>query len=116
MDRSRTAGRAAAAFRVGAGLSRLSAPDRQDLGFVGSGETAIVHLAAEGGPWVIAMTGAHDPTQAERSELYVAALAHAVNAALGVETARLTWAVMQQFVESQSPHDAASRALKEAAE
>jgi len=105
----------ASAFRVGAGLSRLSAPDRQDLGFVGSGETAIVHLAAEGGPWVIAMTGAHDPTQAERSELYVAALAHAVNAALGVETARLTWAVMQQFVESQSPHDAASRALKEAA-
>jgi len=103
------------AFPVGAGLSRLSAPDRQDLGFVGSGETAIVHLAAEGGPWVIAMTAAHDPTEAERSELYVAALAHAVNAALGVETARLTWAVMQQFVDSQSPHDAASRALKEAA-
>ena len=105
----------ALAFPVGAGLSRLSAHDRQDLGFAGSGETAIVHLAAEGGPWVIAMTAAHDPTEAERSELYVAALAHAVNAALGVETARLTWAVMQQFVDSQSPHDAASRALKEAA-
>jgi hypothetical protein len=105
----------ASAFPVGAGLSRLSAHDRQDLGFAGSGETAIVHLAAEGGPWVIAMTAEHDPTEAERSELYVAALAHAVNAALGVETARLTWAVMQQFVDSQSPHDAASRALKEAA-
>jgi hypothetical protein len=105
----------ASAFPVGAGLSRLSAQDRQDLGFVGSGETAIVHLAADGGPWVIAMTAAHDPTEAERSELYVAALAHAVNAALGVETARLTWAVMQQFVDSESPHDAASRALKEAA-
>jgi hypothetical protein len=105
----------ASAFPIGAGLSRLSAPDRQDLGFAGSGETAIVHLAAEGGPWVIAMTAAHDPTESERSELYVAALAHAVNAALGVETARLTWAVMQHFVDSQSPHDAASRALKEAA-
>jgi hypothetical protein len=46
----------ASTFPVGAGLSRLSTPDRQDLGFAGSGETAIVHLAAEGGPWVIAMT------------------------------------------------------------
>jgi hypothetical protein len=105
----------ASAFPVDAGLSRLSAHDRQDLGFAGAGETALVHLAADGGPWVIAMTAAHDPTEAERSELYVAALAHAVNAALGVETARLTWAVMQQFVDSQSPHDAAARALKEAA-
>jgi hypothetical protein len=105
----------ASAFPVGDGLSRLSAHDRQDLGFAGSGETAIVHLAAEGGPWVIAMTAAHDPTQAERAELYIAALAHAMNAALGVETARLTWAVMQQFVDSQSPDDAAARALKEAA-
>src|SRR6185436_10569713 len=61
----------ASAFPVGSGLSRLSAHDRQDLGFAGSGETAIVHLAAEGGPWVIAMTAAHDPTEAERSELYV---------------------------------------------
>jgi len=105
----------ASPFPVGAGLSRLSPHDRQDLGFAGSGETAIAHLAADGGPWVIAMTAAHDPTEAERSELYVAALAHAVNAALGVETARLTWAVMQQFVNSQSPQDAASRALKESA-
>ena len=105
----------ASPFPVGAGLSRLSAHDRQDLGFMGSGETAIVHMAADGGPWVIAMTAAHDPTEAERSELYVAALAHAVNAAVGVETARLTWAVMQQFVDSQSPHDAAARALKESA-
>lgn len=103
------------AFPVGVGLSRLTAHDREDLGFTDAGETAIVHLAADGGPWAIAMTAAHDPSQAERSELYVAALAHAVNAALGVETARLTWAVMQQFVDSQSPHDAASRALKEAA-
>jgi hypothetical protein len=103
------------AFPIGAGLSRLTAHGRQELGFAGSGETAIAHLAAEGGPWVIAMTAAHDPTQAERSELYIAALAHAVNAALGVETARLTWAVMQLFVNSESSHDAASRALKEAA-
>ena len=102
-------------FPVGAGLSRLSAHDRQDLGFNGSGETALVHLAADGGPWVIAMTAAHDPTQAERAELYVAALAHAMNAALGVETARLTWAVMQQFVDSPSPQEAAARALKESA-
>jgi hypothetical protein len=102
-------------FPVGAALSRLSAYDRQDLGFTGPGETALVHLAADGGPWVIAMTAAHDPTQAERAELYVAALAHAMNAALGVETARLTWAVMQQFVDSQSPDDAAARALKESA-
>jgi hypothetical protein len=104
-----------ARFPMGGGLSRLSVNDRQDLGFTGSGETALVHLAADGGPWVIAMTAAGDPTQAERAELYVAALAHAMNAALGVETARLTWAVMQQFVDSQSPQDAAERALRESA-
>lgn len=102
-------------FPIGAGLLRLSAHDRQDMGFTGSGETALVHLEADGGPWVISMTAADDPTKAERSELYVAALAHAMNAALGVETARLTWALMQQFVDSQSPHDAAARGFNEAA-
>jgi len=102
-------------FPIGAGLQRLSARDRQDLGFTGSGETALVHLAADGGPWVISMTAADDPTKTERSGLYVAALAHAMNGALGVETARLTWAVMQQFVSSQSPPEAAARALNESA-
>jgi hypothetical protein len=103
-------------FPLGAGLLRLAAHDREDLGFALPGETALVHLAADGGPWVIAMTAATDPTRAERSELYVAALAHAMNAALGVETARLTWALMQHFVDSQSPHDAAARAFEETAD
>ena len=93
----------ASQFPVGSGVLRLSAHDRQDFGFTGSGETALVHIASDGGSWVIAMTAADDPTQSERSELYVAALAHAMNAALGVETARLTWALMQQFVDGQSP-------------
>jgi len=105
----------AAPFPIGAGLVRLSIHERQDLGFTGSRETALVHLAADGGPWITALSAAADPTKAERSELYVAALAHAMNAALGVETARLTWAVMQQFVDSDSPQDAGARALKESA-
>jgi hypothetical protein len=102
-------------FPIGAGLLHLAAHDREDLGFALPGETALVHLAADGGPWVISMTAADDPTKAERSELYVAALEHAMNAALGVETARLTWALMQHFVDSQSPHDAAERAFEETA-
>jgi hypothetical protein len=105
----------ARAFPVGGGLVPLSDHDREDLGFAGSVEAALVHLAADGGPWVIAMTAPEDPTKAERSELYVAALAHAMNAALGVETARLTWALMQQFVDGQSARDAAVRALNEIA-
>jgi hypothetical protein len=102
-------------FAIGAGLVRLTPHDREDMGFTGSGETALAHLAADGGPWLISMTAADDPTNAERSELYVAALAHAMNAALGVETSRLTWAVMQGFVDSRSLQDAAARALNETA-
>ena len=102
-------------FQIGGGLLRLPAHHRQDLGFTLPGDTALVHLAADGGPWIISMTAASDPTKAERSELYVAAVGHAMNAALGVETARLTWALMQHFVDSQSPHDAAARALDETA-
>lgn len=97
----------------GSGLLRLSRHDRHDLGFVGGGETALVHLATDGGPWLVAMNSASDPGDRDRSELYVAALGHALNAAVGVEASRLTWAVMQQFVDSQSPREAAARALVE---
>ncbi len=47
------------------------------------------------------------------SELYFAALAHALNAAVAVEASRLTWAVMQQFVAGESASQAAARALAE---
>jgi GGDEF domain-containing protein len=95
------------------GLLRLSRHDRHDLGFVGGGETALLHLATDGGPWLVAMNSTTDPADRDRSELYVAALAHALNAAVGVQASRLTWAVMQQFVDSQSPREAAARALAE---
>ncbi|HEY2908560.1 MAG TPA: hypothetical protein VGJ29_21825 [Vicinamibacterales bacterium] len=97
------------------GLRRLSAADRRDLGFTGSGETALVHLHTDGGPWLIAMSSPTDPADRERSDLYVAALGHALNAAVGVEASRLTWAVMQQFVDAESPRAAAARALVETA-
>jgi hypothetical protein len=97
----------------GKGLRRLSVHERQDLGFAGGGETAIVHLATDGGPWLIAMNSTSDPADRERSDLYVAALGHALNAAVGVEVSRLTWAVMQQFVDSDPLRAAAARALVE---
>jgi len=97
------------------GLRRLSPTDRRELGFAASGETALVHLHTDGGPWLIAMNSPTDPADRERSDLYVAALGHALNAAVGVEASRLTWAVMQQFVDSESPRAAAARALVETA-
>jgi hypothetical protein len=45
--------------------------------------------------------------------MYAAALGHALNGCLAVETSRLTWAVMQQFVDRDPPQDAARRALDE---
>ena len=61
------------------------------------------------------MNSSTDPADRDRSELYVAALGHALNAAVGVEASRLTWAVMQHFVDSESPRAAAARALVETA-
>src|SRR5258708_12025690 len=76
-------------FPLGAGLVRLAAHDRQDLGFALPGETALVHLAADGGPLLISMTATSDPTEADRSELYVPALAPAINAPPAVATPSL---------------------------
>lgn len=45
--------------------------------------------------------------------MYAAALGHALNGCLAVEASRLTWAVMQQFVDRDPPQDAARRALDE---
>ncbi len=69
--------------REGNGLRRLSQLDRRELGFGGPGETALVHLSTDGGPWLIAMNSATDPAARDRSVLYVAALGHALNAAVG---------------------------------
>jgi hypothetical protein len=102
-------------FPIGAGLVRLSARVRDEVGFTLPGDTAIVHLAAEGGPWLIALNAAEDPARAHHAALYVASLGHAMNAALGVETARLTWNIMQQFVDPSSVHEAAARAVRESA-
>jgi hypothetical protein len=45
--------------------------------------------------------------------MYVAALGHALNGCVAVETSRLTWAIMQQFVDRDPPVEAAGRALEE---
>jgi GGDEF domain-containing protein len=95
------------------GLLRVAGGERRELGFLGNGETALIQLATDGGPWLVAMTAVSDPAEGDRSDLYLAALGHALNAAIGVESSRLTWAVMQQFVDSQSPREAAARALVE---
>lgn len=100
-------------FEDGSLVLRLSVQQRHDLGFAGVGETALVHLMTDGGPRLIAMNAASDAANRERFELYLAALGHALNAVVGVETSRLTWAVMQQFVGGETPQLAATRALSE---
>jgi hypothetical protein len=94
-------------------VRRLSPVERQNLGFSGDGETVLALLRSDGGQWAIALNAAHAAADGERSEMYVAALGHALNGGVAVATSRLTWAVMQRFVERDPPIDAARRALDE---
>jgi len=86
----------------------------------GSGEelgadASSVHLATAGGSWMIATRSIRPGGPVGLSDLYFAALAHALNAAVAVEASRMTWAVMQQFVASESAGQAAGRAVSEVA-
>ena len=76
-------------------------------------DASSVHLSTAGGSWVIATRSMRQAGPVGLSELYFAALAHALNAAVAVEASRLTWAVMQQFVAGDSASQAAARAVTE---
>jgi hypothetical protein len=76
-------------------------------------DASSVHLSTAGGSWMIATRSIRQAGPVGLSELYFAALAHALNAAVAVEASRLTWAVMQQFVAGESPSKAAARAVIE---
>jgi hypothetical protein len=78
-------------------------------------DASSVHLSTAGGSWMIATRSIRNAGPIGLSELYFAALAHALNAAVAVEASRLTWAVMQQFVAGESPGQAAARAVTEVA-
>jgi hypothetical protein len=92
---------------------RLTPDEREGLGLHGEGDTILARLESEGGSWLVLMTSAAGTADGERSEMYAAALGHALNGCLAVETSRLTWALMQQFVDRDPPQDAARRALDE---
>src|SRR5689334_2197942 len=92
---------------------RLAPTERATIGFTGAGETILARLTSDGGQWVVAMNGTRPGHDLERAELYAAAVGHALNGCVAVETSRLTWAVMQQFVDRDPPYDAARRALDE---
>jgi hypothetical protein len=94
-------------------VRRLTPFERAALGFGGDGDTVLAHLTSEGGHWLVAMNSIRGAADGERSEMYVAALGHALNGCVAVETSRLTWAVMQQFVDREPPIEAAARALEE---
>jgi hypothetical protein len=91
----------------------LSTAERAELGFGGPGETILARLSSEGGRWMVAMNAAGVAADVERAEMYAAALGQALNGCVAVETSRLSWAVMQQFVDRDPPHEAARRALDE---
>jgi hypothetical protein len=94
-------------------VRRLTAAERAGLGFLGDGDTVLAYLTSDTGRWLIAMNALREMADRERSEMYVAALGHALNGCVAVETSRLMWAVMQQFVDAEPPIDAATRALEE---
>jgi hypothetical protein len=94
-------------------VRRLTADERVGLGFLGDGDTVLAYLTSDAGRWLIAMNALRERADRERSEMYVAALGHALNGCLAVATSRLTWAVMQQFVDAEPPMDAATRAVDE---
>ena len=108
---------------AGPSLRRLSATEREHLGFGGEGETVLAFLGSDGGRWLIALNSGQrteadlgwtrEAPDRERSEMYVAALGHALNGCVAVETSRLTWAIMQQFIDRDPPVEAAGRALEE---
>ena len=110
---------------AGPSLRRLSPSEREHLGFGAEGETVLAFLGSDGGRWLIALNAGgvsragtdlgwtRDAPDRERSEMYVAALGHALNGCVAVETSRLTWAIMQQFIDRDPPVEAAGRALEE---
>jgi hypothetical protein len=93
-------------------VRRLSPFERDNLGFGGIGETVLVRVVSDGGRWLIALNSPREAADRERSEMYVAALGHALNGCVAVETSRLTWEVMQQFVHADPPDEAARRAVE----
>jgi hypothetical protein len=92
---------------------RLAPDERGSLGFTTEGDTILARLVTDAGRWLIALNSAPGTAKGERSEMYVAALGHALNNCLAVESSRLTWGIMQQFVDRDHPQDAARRALDE---
>ncbi|MCU1385653.1 MAG: hypothetical protein JWL71_4350 [Acidobacteria bacterium] len=105
-------------------LDDLVDPDRPAVSRLSADKTARVHvrvgrderpahLVTTGGSWLIAMRSTRNAADTNLSELYFAALAHALHAAVTVEASRLTWTVMQQFVGDGSSSQAAARAVAE---
>jgi hypothetical protein len=92
---------------------RLAPDERSSLGFAADGDTILARLVTDAGRWLIALNSTPGTAKGERSETYVAALGHALNSCLAVESSRLTWGIMQQFVDRDHPQDAARRALDE---
>jgi hypothetical protein len=92
---------------------RLAPDERSSLGFGGEGDTILARLVTDAGRWLVALNSAPGTAKGERSEMYVAALGHALNNCLAVESSRLTWGIMQQFVDRDHPQDGARRALDE---
>jgi hypothetical protein len=98
---------------AGPRVTRLAAIERGQAGFGSSGETMLARLDTDGGRWLVALNAPRVLLGLERAQLYAAALGHALNGCVAVETSRLTWAVMQRFVDRDTPQEAAGRALEE---
>jgi hypothetical protein len=62
------------------------------------------------------MNAAADPQTSEWFDVYVAALAISLDTALAVETSRLTWRIVQHFVEATAPDRGAIQAVRAVAQ
>ena len=93
-------------------IVNLPAAMQQRLGFKEARYPLLVRLSTAAGPWLLLFTQRQgNPQFTEWFDFYLAALTTALNAALEVELARTTWAIMQYLAENESPRDAVTQAI-----
>ncbi len=97
-------------LRDGVAMTRLSAAERDALGFGSRGEVIVARVRQRTDvDWLLAITGAFEPLLESQLTLYLDALAQALDETAAIEASRLTWAMLQHLVDGA---DLARRALK----
>lgn len=80
-------------------IARLSPADRYTLGFRGQHDGLLVRIRGQAtSEWLLATHDPGDPRAEARLAVYAEAVSHALSEMAAVESARLTWAMLQHLV------------------